>query len=278
MPALRTIVGICALALALAVSPARAILLYATDETNQGLYTIDTGAAYAVSLVGTYTIPGEEFFIGGLAFDSHGVLYGVSATDFARLYTLDPHTAATTLVGPLYAGFVFEGGLAFEPGTGTLYGANLESSGAPHLMKIDAASGAGTDLGLIAGGEHDFGGLAFDALGQLFGLDRSTNALWRIDKANPASALTVQVGAGLGSGIVMGRVGGMTDDPATGTFYGYAEGSRHLFTVNLATGAGTVLHQFAANDPVFYSLAYPGEVPTASRPETWGALKARYRR
>jgi hypothetical protein len=277
MPALRTIAGICILALGLAAAPAGAVLLYATDDVNQGLYTIDTSASYAISFLGNYTIPGHEFFIGGLAFDSGGVLYGVSATGLAHLYTLDPANGNTTLVGPLYVSYVFEGGLAFEPGTGVLYAANLSGASDPHLMTINTANGQGTDLGQVAGGEHDFAGLAFDGTGQLYGLDRSTNALWTIDKFNPSSALTVQVGEGLGNGIVMGNVGGMTDDPATGTYYGYAAGSRQLFAVDLATGVGTVLHQFQGGDPVFYSLAYRDEVPTPSRPETWGSIKARYR-
>jgi hypothetical protein len=253
-----------------------AITLYATDEQNQGLYSIDTVNGYSVTFIGHYTIPGEEFLIGGLAFDASGTLYGVSATTFAKLYTLDPATAATVLVGPLYAGFVFEGGLAFAPGTGVLYGVNLDSAGSPHLLTIDTATGAGTDRGLIAGGEHDFGGLAFDAVGQLYGLDRSTNALWKIDRLNPSSALTAQVGTGLGNGIVMGAIGGMTDDPLTRTVYGYAAGSRELFTVDLASGLGTVLHQFAPGDPVFSGLAYRGEVPVAAVTTSWGSVKARY--
>jgi hypothetical protein len=262
---LRKAFGICSLLFVVAAPPAGAIELYATTAT-QGLYTIDTNT-FAVNLVGNYTIPGSEGVIGGLAFDSNEILYGISLLSGAQLYTLNPANAFATLVGPLNAGFIFEGGLAFEPGTGVLYGVNQNNALAPHLMRINVATGQATVVGLLASGEHDFAGLAFDAAGQLYALDRPTNALWKIDKSNPSSALTGQVGAGLGSGIVMGNVGGMTNDSATGTYYGYAGdafggGSKHLFTVDLVTGAGTVLHQFTATDPDFYSLAYRDEKAT----------------
>jgi hypothetical protein len=277
---LARMLGICSLLLVVAAPQAGSIELHATTAT-QSLYTIDTNT-FAVTFVGNYTIPGNEGFIGGLAFDANQILYGISATSGAQLYSLNPANAFTTLIGPLNVGFVFEGGLAFEPGTGVLYGVNQDNAFAPHLMRINVATGQATVVGQIAGKQHDFAGLAFDPAGQLYGLDRPTNALWKIDKLNPSGALTVQVGAGLGSGIVMGNVGGMTNDPATGTYYGYAGdggggGSRHLFTVDLATGLGTVLHQFTAKDPDFYSLAYQGEKATATTPTSWGSVKHFYR-
>lgn len=280
MTALRRIFGSCSLFLLAFVAPVRAVELYATTATDQGLYTIDTNT-FAVNFVGNYTIPAGEGFIGGLAFDANEFLFGISASSGSQLYRLNPANAFTTLVGPLNVGFVFEGGLAFEPGTGVLYAVNQELADSPHLMTINVATGQATIVGQIAGGTHDFAGLAFDPAGQLYALDRVTNALWKIDKSNPSSGLTVQVGAGLGSGIVMGDVGGMTNDPGTGTYYGCSGalggGSKHLFTVDLGTGAATVLHQFTAKDPAFLSLAYRGEKATPASPSSWGSVKNLYR-
>jgi hypothetical protein len=257
--------------------PASGVTLHATDNTNDALYTIDTSDG-SYSVVGYYTLnnPGTEVFIGGLAYDTGlDLFYGVSASSAARLYTVNPNDASTTDIGPLNIGFVYEGGLAFDPVDGTLYGVNQGSASSPALFTVNTTTGAGTVVGQIAGGSHDFAGLVFDAGGQLYGLDRVTNALWKISKTNPFGAGTVQVGAGLGNPISMGDVGGMAKD-ASGVVYGYAGGSLHLFTVNLATGAGTVIHTYGAADPVFFSLAFStGSSPV--EPRSWGSIKSLFR-
>jgi hypothetical protein len=258
---------------------ARAIVLFATDYTS--LYRVDT-RTFTVTLVGPYAVAGSDLFIGGLCFDKTGQMWGLGAGGAAHLYRLNSLTAATTDVGALNIGFVFEGSLAFDPTTGILYGTNAGDSQNPHLMTIDTSTGMATDAGQISIPPgcpdcHDFGGLSFDNAGQLFGIDRVTNALWRIDKLNPSGPGTAQVGAPFGGGIVLGPDGGMTRDADNDVTYCYAGGSRHLFTVNPATGVPTILHQFGAPDPGFLSLAYRGEFPTPTLKHSWGALKARYR-
>jgi hypothetical protein len=265
--------GLSFLALVLAAQGAEAVTLYATDRINVGLYTIDTDG-FGVSLVGWYGV-GEDF-IGGLEFDSEGALYGISVGSEATLYILDPATAMTTMVGALNVGFVFEGGLAFDPTDGQLYGVNQGLAVQPHLIRIDKTSGQGTVIGEIAGAPHDFQGLVFDDDGQLYGLDGLSKALWTIDKIDPSGPGTARVGEGLGSGIAMGSFGGMTRDPATGTVYGYGAGHQ-LFTVDLTTGNGTVLHRFGPGVPEFRSLAFFLGGPTALEPATWGAIKASFR-
>jgi hypothetical protein len=258
---------------ALALVPARAgaLRLYATDYTS--LYTIDT-STMTYNLIGNY---GVSPFIGGLCFNHLGVMYGINAGYAPSLYALDPNSGAATLVGALNVIFVFEGGLAVDPGTLVLYAVNGDDAQGPKLLTVSQVTGNATVVGQIAGGSHDFAGLAFDNTGQLYAVDRVTNALWKIDKNNPSGPGTVQVGPSFGGGIVMGDNGGMTNDAASNVYYCYAGGSRHLFTVNLATGAATALHQFGAADPTFLSLAYLGELPTPGRPTSWGTLKARYR-
>lgn len=255
-------------------STTRAELLHATDDANDRLYTIETTNGN-VTIIGSYTLnsPSSESFIGGLEFNSGGTLYGISARNNARLYTLNPADATTTDIGALGVGFVFEGGLAFDPTDGTLYGVNQGNSNIPNLFTINTATGAGNVVGQIAGGIHDFAGLVFDG-GQLFGIDRLTDALWRIDKTTPGGAGTVQVGLGLGDGISMGDVGGMTRG-ASGTVYGYSSDSTDLFTINLAAGTGNVIHTFGFDDPVFYSLAAragSGTIPEPSTFIVWGLL------
>jgi hypothetical protein len=258
---------------------AGAIILFATD--NVSLYRIDT-STFLVSPVGNYTLAGSDLFIGGLCFDQTGQMWGLGAGSDAHLYRVSSLTGEATNVGRLNVAFLFEGSLAFDPTSGVLYATNEGSSDSPHLLSVSTATGLATDIGPIAGAPgcndcHDFGGLSFNDAGQLLGIDRVTNALWKIDKFNPAGPGTVQVGAPFGSGIVLGPISGMTRDADNEVTYCYASGSMHLFTVNPVTALPTILHQFGAADPTFYSLAYRGEFPTATLKRSWGSVKALYR-
>ena len=54
----------------------------------------------------------------------------------------------------------------------------------------------------------------------------------------------------------------VTYDASTGVYWGYASGTRSLFTVSVATGAGTVVQTLnGPNDPVLWSLASPNVIP-----------------
>lgn len=92
----------------------------------------------------------------GLAFDSSGVLYGLSqgSTDGgnSKLYTVNQTTGATTLVGSL--GGRINGtlaGLTFDT-DGTLY-AGISSGGVSTLYHVDKTTGTATVIGDIGFGE-----------------------------------------------------------------------------------------------------------------------------
>ena len=90
--------------------------------------------------------------------------------------------------------------LAFDPTDGTLYGGNAGSDEDPNLFTMNKMTGGGSIVGQVAAPPHDFAGFTFESDGQLYGLDRSSCALWAIDKSNPGGPGTAQVGAGLGAG------------------------------------------------------------------------------
>ena len=87
----------------------------------------------------------------------------------------------------------------------------------------------------------------------------------------------MQIGSGLGAGIELGPVGGLTADDS-GNVYGYASDSHQIFSVDMATGAATVLHTFDASVPVFYALAYGGGAPSAVEETSWTSIKAMFAR
>lgn len=241
---------------------ARAGELYAIANDPDILYALDpTGGE--LGPVGSYTLtnPGSEFAIGGLEFAPDGTLYGISLTSSARLYSIDPLGAGMVEIGPLGVN-AFEGGLAFDPTNGTLFGVNAVVSGAASLFTIDITTGAATIIGTIHNGAHDFNGLAFDGGGTLYGIDRLTNALWKIDKQTPDGPGTQQVGSGLGPLVTVGDFGGMAVDTDLGLVYGYAEGSRTLFTVDLVTGLATMVQQLGPDAPSITGLAFIPEPAT----------------
>jgi hypothetical protein len=73
----------------------------------------------------------------------------LNSSGLSSLYTVDPMTGATTLIGG--TGFSHVTGLDFDPITGTLYGVARDpfGSGTASLITIDPTTGAGTLVGTI---------------------------------------------------------------------------------------------------------------------------------
>jgi len=109
---------------------------------------------------------------------------------------------------------------------------SVQSNGNDHLYSIDAASGVATDLGLIA--FNDAEGLAF-AGSTLYAIGGSTAQLW--DITTPPGVL---IG---GTGARAGVDAGMDYNALTGTMYNIqgTGGASSLYTINLATGAATLV-------------------------------------
>lgn len=251
-----------------------AATLYATDVPNRNLYRIDT-ATWGVELVGFHGVPSGFC---GLTYDPNAErLLGITRYTTARLYSIDIDTASATLIGSLGIGYVFEGGLVFDTERGVLYGANAVSNVDPHIFTVDSSTGAGALVGRVGQEPHDFAGLVFGDDAELYGLDRETSAVWRIDVSDTEGPGTAQVGGGLGAGIALGPVGGFTRDDE-GNVYGYASDSHQIFSVDMETGAATVLHTFDSSVPVFYALACTGGAPSPVEETSWTSIKAMFAR
>ena len=148
-----------------------------------------------------------------------------AAQPTSNLYLVDPTTAAMTSLGPI--GFAVSG-MAQDPTSGILYGSVSERSGAGNhgLITIDTGTGAGTLVGSFLGA-HD---IAFDASGQLWGIDTS-GELMQIDKTT-ANYSTIGSGNDYGGGI---------DFDAFGTLFQVGDRFDNVSTIDLGTGAKTVV-------------------------------------
>ncbi len=237
-----SILACAATALCLAATHAPGIELYGCDDTS--LYTVNPVTGVTV-LIGALNppVPG---LLGGLEM-ADGTLYGLAGTPGNTLWRVDPATATASSIGSgLGVGLIFEGGLAFDGQD--LWGVNQGVSNAPKsLIKINRDTGTATVQGMLGpDGNHDFNGLAFHD-GQLYGIDRLTNALWNINRTDPT--LSHMVGIPFGGGVYLGVKGGMADE------YCYADGSYQMFRVDFATGAAQVL---SVPSVFFRSLAPTG--------------------
>lgn len=147
--------------------------LYVVDHYTNHLLTVDTGSG-AIDLVGTAELPGADGVSwSGLAWDPtttrlYAIAYRQSRDgNFSFLYTIDPVTAAPTLIGPV-------GGVGVPgpgQGTGTLIsGLAVDTDGrmygidlvADEIVAIDKASGAGSVLGSLGFDANYSQGLDFD--------------------------------------------------------------------------------------------------------------------
>jgi len=197
------------------------------------LYEIDvyTGGWTTIGALGTTDIE-------GMACDPNaGVVYGTSAitaaNPVAQLIKIDPTTGQGTVVGPV--GFSVSG-LAFDPGTGTLYGS---VSNVRKLARIDTRTGQGTLLADLrwSNGQiiQDCAGLAFDASARvLYGVDGSTDKLIRID---PATGIGTPAPNPLG----FPDVEGLEFDDLSGSLYGTCVQTFQMIRIDKTTGVGTAV-------------------------------------
>lgn len=198
-----------AMVLMLTVSGVQAAPILFVHDASGVLGTVDvaTGDANVIGNLGVV--------LTDIAFDPSGNLFGMS---FVNLYSVNPTTAATTLIGPHG---IFGGNALVFASNGTLFAAGAT----PSLFTLNPATGASTNLGNI--GFFSAGDLAFN--GGNFFLSSTTSQLVQIDLANLAN--TNAVGS-LGFPNVFGLATG--DD---GVLYGVT--GTQAFTVNTATGAGS---------------------------------------
>ncbi len=132
--------------------------LYCLDYDTNQLVTVDT-ATSAVTVIGSATpISGDSWC--GMACSNTGVMYASSANSagtVSTLYTIDPSTGTTTVVGTITnAALIID--IAINPAH-DLYGLDLVNN---TLVKIDPATGAGTVIGPTGFTANYAQGMAFE--------------------------------------------------------------------------------------------------------------------
>ncbi len=176
---------------ALAIRPSNKELVGTlSNSTSTNLYRMSTGFGDALQYK-TIPIPGMR----AIAFTPTGdTLYG--ATTSGRVYRIDITTGDTTFVGA-NAGISFAS-LSFSPATGKLWaGIRPPLTNKDRIYTINTSTGVATLVGATGFTGQITPGLAFNALGSLYGITGSStqiNNFIRIDTLTAAGALVGSTG------------------------------------------------------------------------------------
>ncbi len=210
-----------------------------------------------------------------ITFNSSGVLYGATGSAGA-LYTINPTTGAATLVHALVGASNTSltygvNGLAFQAGTGTLYGTTSPDSpnSGNSLVTINPATGQVTVIG-PSGTGYPYTNIAFAPNGTLYGWLVSSNAgspengLATINRTTgagtyvgspQAAAIIPYIGLAIsGSGVIYVAANGHRFAPSCG---GSCSGA--FWTVDPATGSTTTIGTFYGGPgvaPAITALAF----------------------
>jgi len=240
---LRSLLTLCVCILA--VGPAaQAGVLYGLGSLSQ-VYEIDTSTG-GTTLLGS-ALPGNTTLRGLDVGPDPLLLY--ACDNNSNIYTIDPETTVATLLHS--PGLHSISSLAYRLADDSFYMAQ-DGLAACHLFRIDAGTGAATDVGIIDYNGSGFGytsGLAYDAKTDTLFATSATigSSLYELDPATAAATLVGATG--------FRYVTGLAYDPEHGQLYGAADpnNTRTLITIDPSTGAGTAVGSLGVG---VYGLAY----------------------
>jgi Repeat of unknown function (DUF6923) len=238
------------------------ILYGSTGDTNSNgggrLYRINV-TTQAVTLIGNSGFG----FLGGIAFNSSGFLYGVSggSANQGILLIIDPYTGVATPIGLISNPNLGVDGLRFNA-QGVLYGsAHDVINGVGVLVTIDPSNAnILSSLTLAGSGNSSCAGIAFDSTNVLYASrGNASGRLEDIDLVNQATGVMTPIGP---KQAVISDIVFALD----GTLYGCSP-TGELYSINPGTGVKTLLFNTGINR--LAGLAAPlttGRLPPAPRP------------
>ena len=258
---------------------ADAELLYTTNGAS--ISRFDSASTGVVTTVPVTGLQAGETLVGLDVRPATSALYGIGSS--SRLYTLNPLTGAATQVGTAGA-FTLSGtsfGTDFNPtvdrirvvgNTGQNLRLNPDSGG---LAATDTAiTPAGTTIAAVAY-DRNFPRVSGDTTPTtLYAIDSSAGTLVTIGSVNgttsPNGGVTSVVGS-LGLGTSLNDSIGF-DISGTGAAFGSITtgGTSRLYSINLTTGAATLVGSIGAGTTPFAGLA----AATAPEPGTFALLAA----
>jgi len=240
--------------------------LIALDWNGRRIYDVNM----ASGVLSDPRVLSPGFAPSGFSFSpTDGLLYIIDATlsSNSKLYTVDPITGVTNLVGPTGLTFLIEGDLDFDPNSpNALYGVQGGGGG---LFILNTATGAANLLGTPSG-SGDISSLAFDPAGDLYVIDAGTSPkqIHRLNKLNGQilSSAVLSPDPTTAASLV-----GMDFDPSSGKLFCMMSNTvnSQYFNLDPTTGATTLIAS-----PVSAPLSGLRFAPSAACPGGTSGKKA----
>lgn len=245
-----------------ATSQLRAELLYATTGTNIAQFDSATpGVVTSLSLTGLQT---GETIVGFDLRPANGLLYGIGSS--SRLYTINTATGAVTQIGAAGA-FTLNGtsfGIDFNP---TVDRIRLVSDNEQNLRinpndgSLTATDGALNPAGNVVAVAYsnNFVGAGSTTL---YSIDSASGNLGIISVPNSGGPINTVGSLGLGANLSSGI--GFDISGRTGTAYAalVTGGLSRLYSINLATGASSLIGTIGNGTVNYTGLAAPIPEPS----------------
>ena len=196
---------------------AEAQLYFSEDSNSSGLYTLDTTTGVATN-VGTSGVTATTVGLAPSALP--GVLFG---TQWSQLLEIQADGSGSAVIGG-----DGQEGLAFDPATGTLYGAINGS-----FRTVDPATGLNQTTLAAPPGNADVEGIAWGN-GGVYAIARFDTSLYFYDPGSDSWST-------IGSTGITWDLAGLAFDPGTNTLYAKGSQDPNLYSINPATGAATLI-------------------------------------
>jgi hypothetical protein len=260
-----------ALLICFAAIPARAELMYATNgSTIVRFDTLSLGTTTTVAFSGLQV---GETIVGFDIRPANGLLYGVGSSN--RLYIINPTTGATTQVGT--AGMFSLNGTAFGTDFNPLVDRIRQVSNTEQNIRLNPNDGTltATDTALNPAGNvvavaysNNFVGAGSTTL---YAIDSASGTLGIITNPNGGGPITTVGSLGLGTnlneniGFDISGVSGIGFASIT------TGGISRLYSINLTTGAATLMGAIGSGTTPYLGLTAATAVPEPSTYMLFGA-------
>ena len=249
-------------AIALAASfSAQAELMYATNGTS--ISRFDSTSLGSVTTVPVTGLQGGETLVGIDLRPSNGLLYGIGST--SRIYTIDPMTGAATQVGS--SGAFTLNGTAFGTDFNPVPDRIRQVSNTEQNLRLNPNDGTltATDTALNPAGNIVAVAYSNNFVGTmtttLFGIDSAAGTLVNITVPNGGGPMTTVGALGLGTNLneaIGFDISGLTQTAYASITVG---GISRLYTINVMSGAATLLGQIGTGTTPFLGLTAATAVP-----------------
>ncbi len=219
--------------------------LFGVDGLNLHELNPVTGA-----ILNTTPITGAPGVVGGLAYHAASDTLYLTSTSLDNLWTLNYTTGVATQVGLYNVGAtVVMHGLGID-NTGQLYGYSTNPASAARFFSIDRNTGQAT--GISDPGFAGFGSLGFvAATSTMYVADTVGDQLFSIDRTTGVTTLVGPFGVASQVGV------GMAYDPAFGMLAVNNSGTDALYSLNLQTGAATLIANLTTSNMLSLEFVIP---------------------